>query len=141
MGEPPWRWSAEKPASEADLQQLRELSPIQLPQTYLELLAGSNGYEGALSVDPLWLQLYPAHEVIDIAQKGTFKEFFPGFFVVGGNGGGEAIAFDTRPGREGRVITFDMTNIDLEESVMDVASNFDELLTKVEPARSNRLQS
>jgi hypothetical protein len=132
MGELPWRWSGDKPAPEADLQELRELSPVQLPETYFELLADANGYEGALSVDPLWLILYPAHEVIDIAQKGVFKEFFPGFFVIGGNGGGEAVAFDTRPGREGRVITFDMTNIDLEESVMEVAPSFDELLAKVE---------
>ena len=132
MQEIPWRWCADEPAPEADLQQLKELSPVELPQTYIDLLAKANGYEGALSVDPLWLILYPSREAIEIAQSGAFKEFFPDLFVFGSSGGGDAVAFDARAGHEGSIATFDMTNIDLDESVQTIAANFDELLTNVE---------
>ena len=120
------------PASEAKLQRLRTVAPIDLPQSYIELLSRADGYEAGLSVRPSWLVLYPVNEVIEIATSGTLSEEFPNYFVIGGNGGGEAIAFDTRPENSGNVISFDMANIDLAESVMDVAANFDELLTKID---------
>lgn len=60
-----------------------------------------------------------------------FNEFFPDFFVIGGNGGLEVIALDTRGECEGAIVSFDMTNIDLDESVFNVARDFDDLLTKI----------
>ena len=128
----PWAWRADQPASPDDLSALQDVAPIPLPKSYIDLLRQADGYEGSLSVEPFNLVLSPAREVINDVVSGTFTEFFPDFFVIGGNGGGDAIAFDTRTDREGWVLSFDMTNIDLAESVRDVAPNFDELLTKIE---------
>ena len=132
MPEQSWAWQAAEPASETDLRRLRDVAPIDLPHSYMQLLTVANGYEAGLSVQPLWLVIYPTHEVINIATSDTFSEDFPGFFVVGGNGAGEAIAFDTRSGSLGKIVSFDMTSIDLAESVREVATSFDELLTKID---------
>jgi hypothetical protein len=131
MANVPWAWRAEVPASEPELQRLREVSPIELPVSYLEMLSKTNGYEGSLSIQPYCLVLHPAEEVLEIAQSGTFSEFFPGLFVIGGNGAGEAIALDANTGRDGRIVMFDMTNIDPSESKRELAPTFDELLSKV----------
>ena len=113
------------PASEEAVAKLVEQAPVELPGAYLDLLRHSNGGEGPLPVQPLNLCLYPAEEAIQIETEGTFKEYFPGFFVIGGNGGGEAIAIDIRHSAPWPVICFDMTNIFLEESVQPVAPDFD----------------
>jgi hypothetical protein len=131
MVEPKWMWQAEQAAGQLDLERLSQISPIDLPRSYLELLSKADGYEGGLSVVPLCLVLYPVREVIEIASSGAFQEFFADYFVVGGNGGGEAIAFDTREGHEGSIVAFDITNANVDTSVVPVASNFEDLLTKV----------
>ncbi|KAB0265146.1 SMI1/KNR4 family protein [Microvirga brassicacearum] len=91
----------------------------------------SNGGEGPLSVQPLWFCLYPAEEVVEIAQAGTFREFFPNLFVIGGSGGGDAVAFDLRASEPYPLVEFDMTNIDLAESVQQIAGSFDEALALI----------
>jgi len=78
-----------------------------------------------LPVQPLWFCLYPAAEIAQIERDGTFKEFFPSLFVVGGNGGGEAVAIDLREPTTAPVVSFDMTNIDLKESVRHIANDFE----------------
>jgi hypothetical protein len=118
-------WYKHEGASPAAIEQLKEVAPVSLPDNYLSLLSYTNGGEGPLPVQPLWFCLYPAEEVADIQQAGTFREFFPGFFVIGGSGGGEAIAFDLRENAPYPLVSFDMTNIDLTESVQRIAASFD----------------
>jgi hypothetical protein len=117
-------WYRMAPASEEKLAELTRISPIQLPDGYLDLLRFSNGGEGPLPVQPLNLCLYPVEEVIQVETEGTFKEHFPGLFVIGGNGGGEAIALDARDSQPWPVVSFDMTNIEIEKSVLSIASDF-----------------
>jgi hypothetical protein len=107
---------------------LKSLVSVDLPESYYSLLAFSNGGEGPLAVQPLWFVLYPAEETAQIERDGTFREFFEGLFVIGGNGGGEAVAFDLRENAPYPIVAFDMTNIDLKESVRPVASSFDAAL-------------
>ena len=80
------------------------------------------------AVQPLWVQLYPAEEAAQIERDGTFREFFEGLFVIGGNGGGEAVAFDLRQHAPFPLVAFDMTSIDLQESVIPIAPTFDAAL-------------
>lgn len=122
------QWHRCDGASAEELAALIAAAPVALPESYLQLLRATNGGEGPLPVQPLWLVLYPAKEVAQIQREATFKEFFPGFFVIGGNGGGEAVAFDLRAPSSMPVVAFDMTNIDLTESVRPLAASFDGLL-------------
>lgn len=121
-------WHKAQGASSAALAQLRSVAPLELPESYFSLLAFSNGGEGPLAVQPFWLCLYPAEEVAQIEQDGDFREFFDKFFVIGGNGGGEAVAFDLRESAPYPLVAFDMTNIDLSQSVLQIAPSFDDAL-------------
>jgi hypothetical protein len=124
-------WLKNDGASTDAIEKLWVVSPVVLPQSYFNFLAVSNGGEGPLPVQPFWLVLDPTEEVVKTAQGDTFKEFFPGFFVIGGNGAGEAIAFDYRSTGSCPVVAFDMTNIDLDESVLRIAPDFDALIEMI----------
>jgi len=124
-------WRKAEGASDAAIASLRHAAPAVLPGSYYSLLSYSNGGEGPLPVQPLWIVLYPAEEAAEIARQGAFDEFFSGLFVIGGNGGGEAVAFDLRTAEPHPLIFFDMTNIDLAESVRLIAPTFDAALALI----------
>ncbi|MFS2110941.1 SMI1/KNR4 family protein [Sphingomonas sp. Sphisp140] len=117
-------WTGLARASPGEIAALRAVAPIPLPAAYVALLELSNGGEGALPTRPGYFCLYPASETAQIARDGDFHAHFPGLFVIGGNGGGEAIAIDAEdPGH--RIVYFDMTNINPMESVASLAANFE----------------
>jgi hypothetical protein len=124
-------WHPASAASATALADLRSVAPARLPATYLELLAFSNGGEGPLPVAPFNLCLYSAEDVIEIERECSYREFFPGLFVIGGSGGGEAIALDVRGAEPWPVVYFDTTNIDLQESVQPLAPDFDSFITMI----------
>jgi len=117
-------WRKKEGASGAAIAGLRAVTPASLPETYFSFLAFSNGGEGPLPVQPLWLSLYSAEDVAAIAEQGTFDEFFPGLFVIGSNGAGEGVAFDLRVSEPYPLVAFDMTNADLAESILPIAPHF-----------------
>ena len=104
-------------------------APVPLPESYVKFLTDSNGGEGPLCVQPDWLILYTAEEVAGIETKGTFHEFFPNHFVIGSNGGGEGIALIAGKSGVEKVVYFDMTNSNLEESVVPLAPSFEGLIS------------
>ncbi|TPN79531.1 SMI1/KNR4 family protein [Mesorhizobium sp. CU2] len=124
-------WRKNDGASEAAIGKLWGVSPMVLPQSYFSFLVLSNGGEGPLPVQPWWFVLDPAEEVIETVQAGRFKEFFPGLFVIGGNGAGQAIAFDLRSDGSCPVVAFDMTNSNFDESVLPIAPDFDTLIEMI----------
>lgn len=119
------KWHKVDGASADAIAALKSLAPVDLPESYYALLTFSNGGEGPLAVQPLWFQLYPAEEAAQIERDGTFRELFRGLFVIGGNGGGEAVALDLRENAPYPLVAFDMTNVDLEESLRPIAPSFD----------------
>lgn len=102
-----------------------------LPSEYLRLLAFSNGGEGPLAVQPWNFCLDSAEEAAKYRRERTFEEFFPGFFVFGGNGAGELLALDMRAPAPWPVVAIDSCNCDLGESLMTVAENFSTFLALV----------
>jgi hypothetical protein len=124
-------WHRKPPASEASLARLCHLSPVDLPESYFALLRYSDGGEGPLPVQPLWFQLDPADVAADAIEHRRHNEFFPGFVMIGSNGGGEFIALDTRGSSPWPVVAIDMTNIDLNESVQPISPSFDRFLELV----------
>ena len=125
-------WHGASGASASVLEKLVSVSPFPLPESYLSFLSKCNGGQGPVSVQPCWLCLYPAEEVAKIELDGTYHEFFPGYLTIGSNGGGEAVALNLDESGNARVVHFDMTNIDVAESVRPLASSFDELITLIE---------
>lgn len=113
------------------LQELKATVAVDLPVQYIDLLSYSNGGEGPLSVQPYNLCLDSAEYVIDRTANAVTEEYFPGFLMFGGNGGGEYIAFDLRGSQPWPVVAIDMTNIDLSESVIFVARDFEAFLSFV----------
>ena len=121
-------WHGNPGASEEAIALLVAAAPVRLPKGYLALLSESDGGEGPLPVQPFKIVLNSASEVVKDYQDGTFEEFFPGLFVVGSNGAGQGIAFDTNHGDPGPIVYFDMTNIDLSESIVLLVKDFDLLM-------------
>lgn len=121
-------WQPKAGAAHEELAKLATASGRTLPEDYLAFLRGSNGGQGPISVDPLWLILDSADSVADALNDGTFTEYFPDLIVIGSNGAGEGIAFDLRSNRKAGVVHFDMTNADFRESVQPLAASFTELL-------------
>lgn len=124
-------WSKHPGASTEALAALRNTVGVGLPDEYFDLLAFSNGGEGPLPVPPYNFCLDSAEDAARLKREKTYDESFPGFFVIGGNGSGEYIAFDLRGSEPRRVVALDMTNIDLDESVQPIAPNFSAFLTLV----------
>ncbi|QET05025.1 SMI1/KNR4 family protein [Cupriavidus pauculus] len=124
-------WFKAEGATTEAIAALRSASPIGVPERYYELLAFSNGGEGPLPVQPHNFCLDTAEMAAASARDGSHQEFFAKFFVFGGNGAGELIAFDTRADAPWPIVAIDMTNINLEESVMLVASEFEEFVAMI----------
>ena len=118
-------WSKGDGATSEALAKLKGTAPAPLPEAYLDLLSFGDGGEGPLPVEPFWFVLYSAEESAKIEQGAEFGDFFPGLFVIGGNGGGEAIALDLTIKGRPPVVYFDMTNIDRLESVRPLAPDFE----------------
>jgi hypothetical protein len=97
---------------------------VELPSEYLSFLRRSNGGEGPLGAQLRYLQIDPAEDVALSLEQKRHQEFFPGFIVIGSNGGGEYVAFDVRGSAPWPVVAIDMTNCDLAESVQPIASSF-----------------
>jgi hypothetical protein len=118
-------WHAVEGASEPAIERLLKAVPRQLPASYLALLRTTNGGEGPLARQPYYFQLDSAEVVAEAAESKQHEEFFPGFVVIGSNGAGEFIALDARTSGPLAVVAIDMTNIDLDESVLPIAPDFD----------------
>jgi len=121
-------WNRKPGASLDEIDALRRASPVELPESYFHLLAFSNGGEGPLSLQPFYFQLYDVEYTMDGITQHRYEEFFPGFVIFGSNGGGAYIAFDVRDRAPWPIVHIDMCDIDLEESVLPLAKDFDSFL-------------
>jgi hypothetical protein len=102
-------WFAVSGAAADELSRLRAVAPHDLPERYVDLLAFSNGGEGPLPNQPYNLCLDPAGTVAEtIEGENHGQADLRGFLIIGGNGGGEYIAFDTRSGAPWPIVTIDM---------------------------------
>jgi len=121
-------WFKVDGASSEAIEKLKAICGIQLPTEYLDLLRYSNGGEGPIPVNPFNFCLDSAETVTNNLTEKTFEEFFPGFLVIGGSGGGELIALDLRNLTKKQVVALDATNSDIDESRMLIAETFTDFL-------------
>jgi hypothetical protein len=120
-------WRPDPPAPLAALERLSREARITLPQTYLELLAISNGGEGDLAIEPGWVALWPVESVLELNQQYELASFVPGLFGIGSNGGGELIALDARHGVPFPVVCLPFIPLNFADALV-VASSFDEFV-------------
>jgi hypothetical protein len=124
--EPVWNESA--PATPGAVDSLIRHAGISLPADYLAFLASSNGLDGEIRVQPYWLILWPAEEVLAGNRGYCVSEYAPGFFAFGTSGGGEMYAFTVREGNaEGPIVAIPFIPMD-PSLALPVADTFEELL-------------
>ncbi|MBL4898840.1 MAG: SMI1/KNR4 family protein [Colwellia sp.] len=121
-------WNKEVGATEDEMDELKRSVSFSLPDEYLDLLRFSNGGEGPLLVQPWHFVLDNVSDVLEPSIRSNYEEFFPGYFVFGGNGGGELVAIEIETEK---VVSIDGTNTDLKESVMPISDTFPEFLEMV----------
>ena len=83
------------PADPAALRAAGQALGIEWPSDYVTLVAAHNGVEG--DIGPFGLVLTPVEELVEV-NKNAAMEFFPGLVMIGGDGGGEALAIDRQSG-------------------------------------------
>ena len=105
-------------------------SGLTLPPEYCEFLTRCNGGEGFLAVQPCYLRLWPAEEVVGNNRDYQMPEYVPGYFGFADAGGGEFFAFDTRGAKPWAIVSIPFVPME-EESACAVADNFAELLSQV----------
>lgn len=115
-------WSKNEGASVGALRAPADAVEVERPKAYVDLLAFSNGGEGPLPAPFHTLCLDDAESAAEPGRVDLFKSLNPGWFVFGGDGGGELYAFDLTGEQPWPVVRFD--GIDPEGSVEDVAESF-----------------
>ena len=126
------RWTSAPPATTQALTALAEGSGLTLPADYLAFLERSNGGDGFLDVQPCYLRLWPAEEVLANNQDYAVGEHLPGFFAFGDAGGEEFFAFDLRSPGTCQVYAIPYVPIELRKAWL-VAEDFAGLLGHVVP--------
>lgn len=119
---PSKHWFTNEGAASSALQVLMDSVDVELPKEYVEFLAFSNGFEGRLLAPYYTLCLDDAATASEPERVELFKKIYPGWFVFGGDGGGELYAFDLTGDQPWPVIRFD--GIDPEGSVEKIADSF-----------------
>jgi hypothetical protein len=74
-------------------QVVKELN-LDLPSEYLDLFSLMNGGEGFIGDN--YCRFYALEDLMPLNEAFLVKEFAPGLFIFGSNGGGEAFAFNTK---------------------------------------------
>lgn len=120
-------WRPELPVLEEEIRQLLEDSGLDLPEDYLDFLRHSNGGEGDLPVLPFNAVIWPAREIMENNRGYELRDFVPGFFAFGGNGGGEMLAFDTRTPPPWKIYTIPYISSGESDAEL-VANSFEEFV-------------
>ncbi|MCM2256893.1 MAG: SMI1/KNR4 family protein [Vicinamibacteria bacterium] len=93
-----------------------------LPAAYVSLLMRCNGGEGTLPVHPHRAILWPADEVLQLNDHFDVGHAYPGLLGIGGDGGANLIAFDTRPPHPWRVVA--VPYVGVEQEMREIAPDF-----------------
>ena len=99
----------------------RELDFV-LPQPYIDFFEHTVGYE--LSKGDKYIALYPVDNVIEFNKRYEIEKNIPSFFLIGSNGGDEAIMLHKETGA---IYEVPFIGMDKKEAVLKWSS-FKELL-------------
>ncbi|HEY0069702.1 MAG TPA: SMI1/KNR4 family protein [Chloroflexia bacterium] len=83
-------------SSEGTVRKIQKALGIVFPEDYASFMAQHNGGEGW--VGNSYLLLWRVDKIASKTTNTGYAEFYPGLFLFGSDGGGEAYAFDARSG-------------------------------------------
>lgn len=118
------KFNGNLPAHVSSIRQLEATTGVRLPEDYARFLQEVNGGEGF--VGSAYVILWRAEELSEMNKAYQVAEYAPGLFLFGSDGGGEALAFDTRSAAK-PIVSIPFVGMELN-SVRPVASNFQEFL-------------
>jgi hypothetical protein len=110
---------------EIAIKQLIAKSGLDLPQTYLDFLRKQNDY--VLELEAGRFEIYAAEDVIQANEDLQVEEFLPKFFIFGGDGSNELIAFDTRETQPWKIYMIPMIVMSEEDAVV-IANSFESFI-------------
>jgi len=122
-------WTAVSGASPEEVERLAATVQSQLPIEYLDLVAKTNGGEGALAVRPGWFQLFDIEFALETWNDSFYRQEFPDYFFFGSNGGLESFVLVLRGVNVGSILAVDA--IAGVESAFVVASSFREFTSYI----------
>lgn len=120
-------FALQPPAPQENLQHLKAIKGVDLPDDYYSFLADANGGEGFVGCE--YLVLWRAEELAQFNRDYEVETYAPGLFLFGSNGGGEGFGFDTR-GTPYPIVQVPFIGMDLKYAT-HVAENFEDLLIKM----------
>jgi cell wall assembly regulator SMI1 len=101
---------------------------ILLPLDYKNFMSTHDGGEGF--VGEQYLILWRAGELLEFNRDYEVEKYSPGLVLFGSNGGGEAFAFDARPGENMRIRIVPFIGMSLGDAKY-VAESFEKFLFRL----------
>lgn len=83
------------PSTAAEINQVEKEIGFKIPKDYAKFLQQFNGGEGFVGRNA-YVILWRIGELAEMNEAYQVKEYTPGLFIFGSDGGGEAYAFDVR---------------------------------------------
>lgn len=111
---------------------------IQFPADYKHFMASRDGGEGL--VGSHYLILWRAGELIEFNRDYEVEKYAPGLVFFGSNGGGEAYAFDVRPGEKMEIRMVPFIGMSLRDAEL-IADTFESFLNRLVETDGSLLQS
>ncbi len=108
--------------SEAEIEKFLPQLSKDLPVSYINFLKNHKGAQGDLPVQPYYFQLWEISEVSDNNSGYEVQNYLPDYFGIGGNGGGELLALNTK---NKKVYTIPFIPMDEKDALL-VAESFNE---------------
>jgi hypothetical protein len=113
------------PASKADVDALRQISPGELPEDYLSFLSWSNGAEGCVAGRG-YVRLWSTQDVIRFNGAYQIRDFIPGVLLFGSDASIMGYGFDWSADAV-QVVDVELAALDREYN-REVAPSFSELI-------------
>ena len=121
----------EEPSTEESIEKLKEFSPIEGPQDYLDIIRHGKDAEVFVILDhedfDMYLRFIGAEDALE-QNEGLDLEDLPNSLVIGDNEGGRAIVYTTGPEGFG-VYLVDFGALFIDEATY-IAPSLEDLMTK-----------
>ena len=118
------KFNGNPPAVADTINRIEVESSLNLPVEYKEFLRKQNGGEGFIG--NAYAMLWRAEELLEKNRSYQVRDYAPGLFLFGSDGGDEAFAFDMRLDSK-PIVSVPFVGMKLSET-LPVAENFDEFL-------------